>query len=90
MPDYSGYMQMRKRTCLAIDLRNEAEAIVHYEACIDGGRLSGVIADWSARGYAEMTIWRVGNRLFMIAETDAVPSLRPMPRRNPFSNAGRH
>ena len=67
-------MQMRKRACFAIDLRNEAEAIVNYDRLHQpGGVWPEVIADLRARGYAEMTIWRAGNRLFMIAEIDPVP-----------------
>lgn len=65
---------MRKRICLALDLRDDAEAIVQYDRLHQpGGVWPEVIADLRARGYAEMTIWRVGNRLFMIAESDKVP-----------------
>lgn len=64
---------MRTKACLAIDLRDDAEAIAHYESLHrPGGVWPEVMADLRAHGYAEMTIWRTGNRLFMIVEIDAV------------------
>ena len=62
---------MRRRSCLALDLRDDAAAIAEYERIHKpGGVWPEVIADLRARGYAGMTIWRTGNRLFMIAEVD--------------------
>lgn len=68
---------MRRRTCLAIDLRDDAEAIAEYDSLHEpGGVWPEVIADLRSNGYEEMTIWRTGNRLFMFAEieTDAAPT----------------
>jgi L-rhamnose mutarotase len=71
---------MRRRTCLAIDLRDDAEAIAEYERLHEPGAVwPEVIADLRSNGYEEMTIWRTGNRLIMIAdiETDATPTKNP-------------
>jgi L-rhamnose mutarotase len=62
---------MRRRSCLALDLRDDAAAISEYERIHrPGGVWPEVIADLRARGYTGMTIWRTGNRLFMIADID--------------------
>lgn len=62
---------MYRRSCLALDLRDDAAAIAEYERIHKpGGVWPEVIADLRARGYTGMTIWRTGNRLFMIAEVD--------------------
>ena len=70
---------MVRRSCLAIDLRDDAAAIDEYERIHrPGGVWLEVVADLRARGYADMTIWRTGNRLFMIAEIEhntAEPSI---------------
>ena len=56
---------------MALDLLDDAAAIAEYERLhAPGGVWPEVIADLHASGYRDMTIWRTGNRLFMIAEVD--------------------
>lgn len=63
---------VRKRICLALDLQEEPQAIANYDRIHRPGSVwPEVIEDLRRRGYAELTIWRTGNRLFMIAEVDA-------------------
>jgi L-rhamnose mutarotase len=70
---------MRCTSCWAIDLRDEAAALDEYDRIHRaGGVWPEVIADLRARGYVDMTIWRTGNRLFMIAIQDP-PLADPVP-----------
>ena len=62
---------MRRRSCLAIDLRDQPEAIAEYDRIHKpGGVWLEVLTDLRANGYEHMSIWRTGNRLFMIAEIE--------------------
>lgn len=58
------------RRCFALDLRDEEVAIDEYERIHRRGAVwPEVLSDLRARGFVGLTIWRTGNRLFMIAET---------------------
>lgn len=60
---------MSHRVCFALDLVNDAALIAEYEALHAPGKVwPGVIAGIRAAGYESMEIWRVGDRLFMIAD----------------------
>lgn len=64
---------MGRRVCFAIDLRDEPQAIAEYDRIhAPGGVWPEVLADLRANGYADMSIWRTANRLFMIAEIESV------------------
>lgn len=59
------------RHVLLIDLVDEAEAIARYEAWHAAGALPPAIgASIRAAGIAAMEIYRTGNRLVMVMETD--------------------
>jgi len=63
---------MGDRRCFALDLVEDADLIAAYEqAHAPGAVWPGVTAGLRAAGYRAMEIWRVGNRLFMIAEVTA-------------------
>ena len=63
------------KKCFAIDLRDEALAIAEYERMHRPGAVwPEVIADIRAQGYVDITIWRAGNRLFMLTEGGPVAS----------------
>ena len=66
---------MSRRKCFALDLIDEAELIAAYEAAHAPGAVwPEVIAGIRAKGFLDMEIWRVNDRLFMIAEvSDAWP-----------------
>jgi L-rhamnose mutarotase len=61
---------MTRRSCLALDLRDDPELIAEY--CRLHERIWPQIAT-SIRdaGIVSMEIWRTGNRLTMVMETDA-------------------
>ena len=66
------------KKCFAIDLRDEALAIAEYERMHRPGAVwPEVIADIRAQGYVDITIWRAGNRLFMLTEGEPVASPAP-------------
>lgn len=57
------------RLCFALDLVDDAALIAEYEARHAAGALwPAVTAHIRAQGFEEMEIWRVGDRLVMIAE----------------------
>lgn len=61
-----------RRQVLLLDLKDDAEAIAAYEAAHrPGGVPDTVLAGIRAAGICGMTIYRCGNRLVMIMETDA-------------------
>jgi L-rhamnose mutarotase len=60
---------MTRRSCLALDLRDDPALIAEY--CRRHERIWPEIASSIRRsGIVSMEIWRTGNRLFMIMETD--------------------
>lgn len=59
---------MTRRLCFALDLVDDAALIAEYDALhAPGTGRPGVIADIRATGFADMEIWRTGNRCVMIA-----------------------
>ena len=63
------------KKCFAIDLRDDAAAIAEYERMHRPGVIwPEVIADLRAQGYVDIRIWRVGNRLVMLAEHEGSES----------------
>jgi L-rhamnose mutarotase len=62
-------MSQRKRYCLALDLKDDQKLIAEYEHWHQHGwpEIKKSILD---AGIVNMEIYRVGNRLFMIMETD--------------------
>jgi len=59
---------MPHRVCFALDLVNDAEMIAAYErAHAPGAVWPEVMRGIRAKGFLDMEIWRVANRLFMIA-----------------------
>lgn len=64
--------------CYTLDLRDEPQAIAEYERIHrPGGVYAEVIQDLRARGFEDMTIWRTGNRLFMIAHIEPREAVAP-------------
>lgn len=63
------------RQCLALDLKDDPELIAEYEA-YHRKVWPEILENIRAKGILSMEIYRTGNRLFMITETDetAVPS----------------
>jgi len=79
-----------QKNCLAIDLRDDAEAIAEYERLHEPGAVwPEVIADLRSNGYEEMTIWRTGNRLIMIADIEPTRHQPKIPLFSPLSTDGR-
>lgn len=65
------------RALFVLDLENDPELIATYEARHAPGSVwPDVVRDIRQRGYREMEIWRVGNRLVMLAEVSP-EGLRP-------------
>ncbi|WP_298196415.1 L-rhamnose mutarotase [Novosphingobium sp.] len=63
---------MARRVCFALDLVDDADLIAAYEAAHAAGQVwPEVIAGIRQGGYRDMEIWRVADRLFMIAEVEA-------------------
>jgi len=61
-----------QRHVLLLDLIDEAEAIARYEAWHAAGAVpSAVVASIREAGIIAMDIYRTGNRLVMVMETDA-------------------
>lgn len=60
---------MNKRYCLALDLKDDSQLIAEYEHWHENGwpEIKKSILD---SGITNMEIYRLGNRLFMIMETD--------------------
>lgn len=58
-----------KRYCLALDLKNDEELIAEYERLHTQVRPE-IISSIVNAGITGMDIYRTGNRLFMIMETD--------------------
>ncbi|AYQ88338.1 L-rhamnose mutarotase [Burkholderia gladioli] len=57
------------RQCLALDLRDDPESIARYEAHHE--RIwPEIAAHLRGQGVTSMEIWRIGNRLTMVMETD--------------------
>ena len=66
------------KKCFAIDLRDEPLAIAEYERMHRPGAVwPEVIADLRAQGYVDVTIWRAGNRLFMLTDGESVAASVP-------------
>lgn len=60
---------MTRRSCLALDLRDDPKLIAEY--CRRHERIWPEIAESiRSAGIVSMEIWRTGNRLFMVMETD--------------------
>ena len=60
-----------KRYCLALDLVDDAALIAEYEKYhAPGGAWPEITASIKEAGITDMQIYRTGNRLFMIMETD--------------------
>lgn len=60
------------RHILLLDLVDEAEAIARYEAWHAAGAVPpAIVASIRDAGITEMEIYRTGNRLVMVMETDA-------------------
>lgn len=60
-----------RRVCFALDLVDDADLISAYEAAHAPGQVwPQVIAGIRQAGYREMEIWRVADRLLMIAEVE--------------------
>lgn len=60
---------MSRRVCFALDLVDDAALIAEYEARHAAGALwPAVSAHIRAHGVIDMEIWRVGDRMTMIAE----------------------
>jgi L-rhamnose mutarotase len=60
---------MARRVCFALDLVDDAGLIAAYEAAHAPGQVwPEISAGIRAQGYEAMEIWRVGDRLFMVAE----------------------
>jgi L-rhamnose mutarotase len=58
------------RTCLALDLKDDADLIAQYEHFhTPEGIWKGIPEGIKAGGIEDMQIYRIGNHLFMIAET---------------------
>ena len=57
------------RYCLTLDLKNDPQLIQEYEAHHKKGRPE-ITASIKESGITNMEIYRTGNRLFMIMETD--------------------
>lgn len=57
------------RQCLALDLKNDPELIAEYEA-YHRKVWPEILENIRAQGIRSMEIYRTGNRLFMITETD--------------------
>jgi L-rhamnose mutarotase len=75
---------MSRRIVRALDLVHDAALIAAYEACHAPKAVPGeIVRDLRDRGYREMEIWRVADRLVMIAEVEDAfprppdPSLQP-------------
>ena len=59
---------MPQRVCFALDLVDDAELIAAYErAHAPGAAWPEVMQGIRAKGFLEMEIWRVADRLFMVA-----------------------
>lgn len=64
--------QNGERRLLLLDLKDEPSAIARYEAAHRPGGVPFVVTDSiRAAGIQQMTIYRAGNRLVMLLETDA-------------------
>jgi L-rhamnose mutarotase len=62
---------MTTRHCLALDLHDDPDLIARYEAWHQPGKVpAGVTESIRTAGISAMEIWRVGNRMFMIMETE--------------------
>lgn len=60
---------MSRRIVRALDLVRDADLIAAYEACHAPGAVpADVVRDLRERGFQEMEIWRVADRLVMIAQ----------------------
>jgi L-rhamnose mutarotase len=58
------------RTCLALDLKDDAELIAQYEHFHTPEHIwEGIPEGIRAGGCVDMQIYRIGNHLFMIVET---------------------
>lgn len=75
---------MSRRLVTLLDLVDDADLIAAYEAHHAAGQVPrDVVLDIRARGYIDMEIWRVADRLVMIAEVAddfprrADPALQP-------------
>ena len=61
---------MIRRQVYAVDLVDDERCAAEYERIHRPGAIDhAVIADMRAHGYVNLTIWRSGSRLFMLAET---------------------
>jgi L-rhamnose mutarotase len=79
---------MSRRVVRALDLVRDAALIAAYEAYHAPEAVPGdVVRDLRDRGYREMEIWRVANRLVMIAEVEDAFPLPPDPSLQPSVEA---
>lgn len=61
----------RKRICLALDLKDDADTIERYKAWHrPGAPPAAVTRSLREAGIADMEIYLIGNRLFMIMEVE--------------------
>jgi L-rhamnose mutarotase len=75
---------MSRRVVRALDLVRDAALIAAYEAYHAPKAVPrDVVRDLRDRGYREMEIWRVADRLVMIAEVDEGFPLPPDPALQP-------
>ena len=70
-PLYSRYFIVMKRYCLALDLKDDPELIAEYENWHKPENCPPkIIKSIKDAGIVDMQLYRFGNRLFMIMETD--------------------
>jgi L-rhamnose mutarotase len=83
-----GGESMNRRVVRALDLIQDAALIAAYEAHHAPKAVPGdVVRDLRDRGYREMEIWRVADRLVMIAEVEDAFPLPPDPSLQPSVQA---
>jgi L-rhamnose mutarotase len=86
--DAMGGESMSRRVVRALDLVRDAALIAAYEAYHAPKAVPGdVVRDLRDRGYREMEIWRVADRLVMIAEVEDACPLPPDPLLQPSVEA---
>jgi L-rhamnose mutarotase len=79
---------MSRRIVRALDLVRDAALIAAYEAHHASKAVPpDIVRDIKNRGYRDMEIWRVADRLVMIAEVDDAYPLPPDPSLQPSVDA---
>ena len=62
---------MTRRICLALDLKDDPELIAEYERYhLAESAWPEIVDSIAGAGIAEMEIYRIGNRLFMVMDVD--------------------